>query len=297
MTPQSYCEQKLRQSGSNFYFSFLFLTPNQRQAMIALYAFCREVDDIVDQVNEKGHDINIAKSKLEWWKTEINNIYTKHASHPIAQAITESLINYNLKQEFFIDIINGMEMDLCHNGFETIEELKNYCYHAAGAVGLLSIEITGYNKENKKKIQDYAKNLGISLQLINILRDVKEDYQRGRVYIPRQVMSEFSVPIDTLSNTDSTEINNLHARALFSYLADQAEFYYQQAMNNLTDEDRYPQKSGLIMANIYLAILKKIKQQQYPVLQQRISIHPLHKLWIAWITARKESKREKQRRQ
>jgi len=294
MTPQSYCEQKLRQSGSSFYYSFLFLSAKQRDAMIALYAFCREVDDIVDLVTEKGHDINIAKTKLNWWKNEINNIYSNQASHPIAIAITDCLSNYPLKQQLFIDIINGMEMDLYHNGFETMEELKVYCYHAAGAVGLLTIEIMGYAKHNQQKIEEYAKNLGIALQLINILRDIKEDQQRGRTYIPRQILTKFSVSIEEFS--DNNNSNNQNAHTLFSYIADQANDSYQQAMDNLPDEDRFQQKSGLMMANIYLAILNKIKQQQYPVLQHRIRIHPLQKLWIAWQTARKESKREKQRK-
>ena len=292
MTPQAYCEQKVRQSGSSFYYSFLFLTAKQREAMIALYAFCREIDDIVDAPYYKNNDSSIAQTKLNWWRNEVQNIYTHKASHPIAIAISKCLENYNFKQGYFLDIINGMEMDLFHNGFETMDDLKTYCYHVAGAVGLLTIEITGYADQNRKKIQNYAKDLGTALQLINILRDVKEDYQRERIYIPKQEMTKFNVTTDMFSTQ-----NNVKTLALYNHLSHQIDYYYQQAIANLTDEDRYQQKTALIMANIYLAIFNKIKQQNYPVTLQRISIHPIHKLWIAWKTARQEAKREKHRKQ
>ncbi|MFK5895299.1 MAG: presqualene diphosphate synthase HpnD [Pseudomonadota bacterium] len=291
MTPQDYCEQKVRQSGSSFYYSFLFLSPKQRRAMIALYAFCREIDDIVDNSFVYNNEPGIAQSKLNWWRSEINNAYKNQASHPIAIAITHCLENYDFKQKYFLDLISGMEMDLSHKGFETWDELKNYCYYAAGTVGLLSIEITGYAKENQQNIQNYAKNLATTLQLINILRDVKEDFQRNRIYIPRQEMLKFGVT----SKMFHDEQSNDKTLALFSNLAQQIESSYQQALIDLSDEDRYQQKSGLIMAKIYLAIFNKIKQQHYPVTQQRISIHPIHKLWIAWKTARQEARREKLR--
>lgn len=185
MTPQAYCEQKVRQSGSSFYYSFLFLSLKQRHAMIALYAFCREIDDIVDAPSTKSHDSHIAYSKLQWWKNEISNSFLKKASHPIAIAISDSLKEYNFKLAYFLDIINGMEMDLQFHGFKTMDELNHYCYHVAGAVGLLTIEITGYDKNNSLAMQNYAKNLANSLQLINILRDIKEDLSMGRVYIPQ----------------------------------------------------------------------------------------------------------------
>ncbi len=293
MTPQTYCEQKVRQSRSSFYFSFLFLSSEQREAMITLYAFCREVDDIVDNSISQNKDISIAQSKLNWWKNEIHNVYTNQASHPVGIAIMKCLEKYHFKQQYFIDILTGMEMDLLHNGFDTMHTLQNYCYHVAGAVGLLTIEITGYTKQNQQKIQNYAKDMGTALQLINILRDVREDFRRGRIYIPRQEMDKFAVIPQMIKDEESNE----QTMALFGSLALQAKIYYQQAITELADEDRYQQKSGLIMANIYLAIVNKIKQQQYPVTQQRISIHPIHKLWIAWKTVRQEVQLEQSRKQ
>ncbi|MFK5984614.1 MAG: presqualene diphosphate synthase HpnD [Pseudomonadota bacterium] len=286
MTPQKYCEQKVRQSASSFYYSFLFLSPLQRDAMIALYAFCREIDDIVDHPGDE----NIAHNKLNWWKSEILTAFNNQASHPIAIAISHALKNYAFKAEYFLDIIQGMEMDLSHQGFETMQDLENYCYHAAGAVGLLTIEILGYKKEHQKNTEMFAKSLASSLQLINILRDVKEDFERNRIYIPRQEMNKFSV-----TKAMFKEPLNPQTKALFTSLGQQAENFYQLAMNALQNEDRYQQRSAIIMGTIYFTILKKIIKTNYPVLQQRVTIHPIQKLWLAWSTARKEAKREQLR--
>ncbi len=297
MTPQMYCEQKVRQSASSFYYSFLFLSSKQRNAIIALYAFCREIDDIVDNLSYKQGDKNIAQTKLNWWKSEILSAFNHQASHPIAIAISDSLHHYEFQVNYFLDIIHGMEMDLNHQGFDTMNDLKNYCYHVAGAVGLLSIEIFGYHKENQKNVENFAKNLAISLQLINILRDVKEDLRLNRIYIPTQEMARLSVTKkDFLALADKQKEDNKYAiQQLFSTIAKQAEDSFKLAMHELKSEDRYQQRSAIIMASIYFAILDKIKKNNYPVLQQRIKIYPFHKLWLAWKTARQEAKHEQQR--
>ena len=281
MTPTEYCENKVRQNGSSFYFSFLFLTPEKRLAMTALYAFCREVDDIVDECS----DANVAQSKLNWWRQEIYTTFNPSSnsapSHPVCQVLQPLLKQYPLKMQYFLDIIQGTEMDLHHQGFQDFSELESYCYHVAGSVALLSIAITGYQHPETEK---YAKDLGTALQLTKILRDVKEDMARGRLYIPAADLQQQQVTLEMLEQGQDNE----NIRALFAFQAQRAESYYQKADAILPTDERYNQRFGLIMAAIDSAVLQKIKKLSYPVLTQGVRINPLHKLWLAWNTARRE---------
>ena len=277
MTPDEYCQEKTQQSSSSFYYSFLFLTPQQRQAMTALYAFCREVDDVVDECS----DPQVAASKLNWWRHEVNELFNGQPNHPVARALQISIKHYPLQQDYFQELITGMEMDLHTSQYSDFNALSLYCYRAASVVGLLTIEILGY--QNKQTIE-YAKKLGTALQLINILRDVKEDAQRGRFYIPQDELKRFE-----LSNNDLAAGNSsTRALELFKFQAQRAEQIYQDAFKALPPEDRYAQRTGIIMAEIYYALLKKIQQKNYPVLEQRVKVAKLKKLWIAWRTARRE---------
>ncbi|MBD3609437.1 MAG: presqualene diphosphate synthase HpnD [Gammaproteobacteria bacterium] len=285
MTPDQYCQTKTRQSGSSFSFSFLFLDESQRRAMNALYAFCREVDDIVDEC----HDHNIAQTKLNWWKNEINQLFIGRPQHPVGQALLPLLAAYPLKEQHMLDVIDGMEMDLSKTRYETFSELEQYCYRAAGVVGLLSTEIFTYQHP---ATSEYAVELGLALQLTNILRDVKEDAERNRIYLPLDELRQFAVTEqDILNGTDSEQ-----TRQLFAHQAKRAQHYYQSAISKLPEEDRYAQRSALIMAEIYHQLLEQIIQQNYPVLKRRVSLSPWKKLWLAWRTARREQKRHNQRR-
>jgi len=279
MTPDEYCQEKTRQSSSSFYYSFLFLNDSQRQAMTALYACCREIDDIVDECS----DTAIAASKLNWWREEIHCLFQGKPSHPVTLSLKAAINNYPLQEKYFLELISGMEMDLHAKKYNNFNELSLYCYRVAGVVGLLTIDILGYKGSGT---HEYAHNLGIALQLINILRDVKEDAERGRIYIPKEELAQFKV-------TPSMLVNNLDTadtRTLFAYQAERAEQYYNKAFSALDPDDRFSQRTGIIMAEIYLALLKKIKLQNYPVLEKRVSISKLKKLWIAWTTARREYK-------
>ena len=179
-------------------------------------------------------------------------------------------------------------MDLHTVSYHSFNELSLYCYRAAGVVGLLTIEVLGYETNSAKESGtiEYAKNLGIALQLINILRDVKEDSERGRFYIPQDELKQFGVTQAMLLNGQNTK----ETQALFSYQADRAKQFYDTAFASLESGDRYNQRTGIIMAEIYFALLKKIQSQNYPVLEKRVSIAKLKKLWIAWTTARREYK-------
>lgn len=279
MTPDEYCQDKTQQSSSSFYYSFLFLNDTQKQAMTALYAYCREVDDIVDECS----DATVAANKLNWWREETHRLFHAQPTHPVTIALKTALSHFPLQEKYFYELISGMEMDLTPHQYADFNELSLYCYRAAGVVGLLTIEILGYQNPNTT---EYAKNLGIALQLINILRDVKEDITRGRIYLPQDELAQFNVSQAMLLSAQNTT----QIRSLFAFQATRAEQYYQQALATLDPADRYAQRTALIMAEIYHALLKKIQSQHYPVLKKRVRISKVKKLWIAWTTARREYK-------
>lgn len=279
MNAEQYCQQQAAGSGSSFYYSFLFLPANQRQAITALYAFCREIDDIVDECTE----ISTALTKLNWWRDEIQRVFHGQAQHPIGIALSEPVKEFNLNEKYFHSIIDGMQMDTQYVRYQTFNELSVYCYRVAGVVGLLTIEIFGYNKDST---QQYAEKLGLAFQLTNILRDVKEDASRGRIYLPLDELDQFNVSEqDILSGVINDKLRNL-----FEFQAQRAEEYYQQAYHLLDNTDRFQQRGGLIMASIYHALLKHIKKQHYDVFTYTIRLSPLRKLWIAWRSYRKELK-------
>lgn len=280
MTPDQYCQDKAAKSGSSFYYSFLFLPPPQRQAITALYAFCREVDDVVDECSDPG----LAATKLEWWRHEIGRLFAGEPTHPVTQSLQTAIGQYDLPQEHFLEIIDGMAMDLEQFSYASFKDLSLYCYRVASVVGLMAAEIFGYEDRQTLK---YAHQLGMAFQLTNILRDVAEDAARGRIYLPRDELERFGVSQEEILNHQSSD----KARRLMAFQAQRARDYYQRAFELLPERDRYRQRSGIIMAAIYQATLDEIAKDGYPVLEQRISLTPLRKLWIAWRTARQEKRR------
>lgn len=283
MTPDQYCQDRTAKSGSSFYYSFLFLPEQKRRAIMALYAFCREVDDVVDET----HEDQVARVKLNWWREEIQRLFHGKPQHPVTLALKPQLDNFKLDEKYFVDIIDGMQMDLDFNHYKNFEDLSLYCYRAASAVGLLSIEIFGYT--NKQTI-NYAHDLGMALQLTNILRDVREDAKRDRVYIPTDELDQFNVKPEDFLKAETPD--NVHD--LFKFQSDRAKKYYKSALEKLPDEDRYTQRSGIIMKSIYESLLDEIEQDGFKVLEHQIKLTPLRKVWLAWRTARKEKKRYKQ---
>jgi len=276
MTPDDYCREKVAQSGSSFYYSFLFLPPERRSAITALYAFCREVDDIVDDVHEPG----VARAKLAWWRQEIGLAYAGQAQHPVARALQSVVTRYPLPEAHFQTVIDGMAMDLEQNRYLDFAALEQYCHRVAGVVGLMSAEIFGY--ENPET-QSYARDLGIAFQLTNILRDVGEDARRGRIYLPQEDLARFGVAPSVLINRTGDDA----FRRLMAFEAERARTWYAQALAKLDPRDRRAQRTGLIMAAIYRALLDEIERDGFDVLDRRTSLTPLRKLWIAWKTARR----------
>ena len=273
MTPDQYCQQKAAQSGSSFYYSFLFLPPERRRAITALYAFCREVDDAVDECT----DVGIARTKLAWWHTQVAAMYDGAPQHPVAQALVTVVDKFGLPQESLHAIIDGMEMDLTQRRYPNFEALKPYCHRVAGVVGLLSAQIFGYRDSDTLK---YAENLGMAFQLTNIIRDVGEDARRDRVYLPLDELARYNVTVTDLMHARQSD----GFRQLMEFQIDRALGYYQDAFRLLSAADRKSQRPGLVMAAIYQTLLAEIRADGSKVLTQRISLTPIRKLWIAWKT-------------
>jgi phytoene synthase len=272
MSPQEYCQQKAASSGSSFYYSFLFLPPPRRAAITALYAFCREVDDIADECS----DVEIARTKLEWWRMEIRNLFEGEPQHPVTLALADGVRDYHLAEEHFLEIIDGMEMDLEQNRYHDFKQLQLYCYRVASVVGLLSVAIFGYTD---RKTLKYAHDLGLAFQLTNIIRDVGEDARRGRIYLPADEMEKFGVSEADILECRETE----QVRKLLESQIDRAQSYYDRAFSELPDVDRKSQRPGLMMAAIYRTLLNEIQAGGCEkVLNQRVSLTPLRKLWLAW---------------
>jgi len=273
MTPEEYCQQKAASSGSSFYYSFLFLPPNRRRAITALYAYCREVDDVVDECQ----DSQIAATKLAWWRLELDRLYAGKPEHPVTQALLPVLAGFSLPQEQLLEIIDGMEMDLQQTRYLDFKALSLYCYRVASVVGLLAAEIFGFQDHRTQK---YAHDLGMAFQLTNIIRDVGEDARRGRVYLPIDELQRFEVPVADILNSRYSD----NFRRLMEFQIERAEQFYTQAMSALPEIDRKAQRPGLVMAAIYRTVLDEIKRDGCRVLSQRTSLTPIRKLWIAWRT-------------
>ena len=275
MTPDEYCQQKAAASGSSFYYSFLFLPPERRRAITALYAFCREVDDVVDECN----DPQLAATKLAWWRTEVARLFAGQPQHPVTQALAPTLRPFGITEERLGEIITGMEMDLTQTRYLDFAGLERYCYHVAGAVGLLAASIFGYGDP---RTLDYAKSLGTAFQLTNIIRDVGEDARKGRIYLPMEDLRTHGVTVEDILRARHTPA----FVALMRQQYERAQAFYDQAFAALPAADRRAQRPGLIMAAIYRTLLVEIERDGFLVLDRRTSLTPLRKLWLAtktWI--------------
>jgi len=273
MSPDEYCQDKAAQSGSSFYYSFLFLPKPRRLAITALYAFCREVDDVVDET----HDPAIALQTLAWWRSEINAMLAGTPTHPVTRALLPHLKTYQLEGKHLLAIIDGMEMDLHQTRYLDYIGLQRYCWHVASVVGILSAHIFGVT--NPKTVE-FAEKLGLAFQLTNIIRDVGDDARKGRIYLPVNELQQFGV-------TAADILNGRHSEqfvALMQFQYERAQSCYEQALALLPKEDRRAQRTSLIMAAIYRTLLTEIKNDGFHVLNQRISLTPIRKLWLAWIT-------------
>ncbi len=271
MTPEQYVQNKAAASGSSFYYAFLFLPRARRAAITAFYAFCREVDDVVDEVSDPG----VAASTLAWWHGEVAKSYSGQPTHPVMKALMPCVESFGIEQRHLQAVIQGCEMDLSQTRYLDYPGLQGYCHLVAGVVGEVSALIFG---QTQAATTAYAHKLGQAFQLTNIIRDVGEDAMRGRIYLPMSESQQFDVKAhEILKRTYSDRFT-----ALMKFQADRAHALYDEALALLPAVDRRPQKPGLMMASIYRTLLREIEISHFQVLHQRISLTPLRKLWLAW---------------
>ncbi|MDO9164505.1 MAG: presqualene diphosphate synthase HpnD [Rhodoferax sp.] len=271
MTPEHYVQQKAAATGSSIYYAFLILPKPRRAAITAFYAFCREVDDVVDEMVDAG----VAGTKLAWWQSEVAQAFAGQPSHPVMQALMPHVANYKIEQRHLQAVIEGCQMDLAQTRYLDYPGLQRYCHLVAGIVGEVAANIFG---QTQAQTTAYAHKLGQALQLTNIIRDVGEDALRGRIYLPVNELQQFDVKAHEILKRSYSD----RFTALMKFQAQRAQGLYDEALALLPQADRRAQKPGLMMASIYRALLTEIERDNFQVLHQRVSLTPLRKLWLAW---------------
>jgi phytoene synthase len=277
ISPQQYVQDKAAASGSSFYYAFLFLPPPRRAAITAFYAFCREVDDVVDETSDTG----VATAKLAWWRQEVQSAFAGRPSHPVTKALMPLAAQFEIEPRHLLAVIEGCQIDLQQTRFLDYAGLQRYCHLVAGIVGEVAANIFGRTEADTLR---YAHRLGLAMQLTNIIRDVGDDARRGRIYLPVSELQQFSVTAQEILKRDAPWGYSERFVALMRFQAQRAQGLYDEALALLPDADRRAQKPGLMMANIYRTLLREIEADGYRVLHQRTSLTPLRKLWIAWRT-------------
>ena len=270
MSPEQYVQQKAAASGSSFYYAFLFLPKDRRAAITAFYAFCREIDDVVDEVQDPG----VAQTKLAWWRSEIASAYGGQAQHPALKALMPWAPVYGITATHLLAVVDGCEMDLQQSRYLDLPALTRYCHLVAGIVGEVAARIFGQTQDATTA---YAHKLGLAFQLTNIIRDVGEDAMRGRIYLPISELQQFDVKAHEILDRRYSE----RFTALMRFQAERALGIYEEALALLPAADQRAQKPGLMMASIYRTLLREIQADGYQVLHQRVSLTPLRKFWLA----------------
>ncbi len=270
-SPHDYVQQKAAASGSSFYYAFLFLPPARRAAITAFYAFCREVDDVVDEVSDAG----VAASKLAWWQAEVAQAYAGRPSHPATKALMPHTASFGIEARQLLAVIEGCQMDLTHTRYLDFAQLERYCHLVAGVVGEVAARIFG---QTAPQTTDYAHRLGLAFQLTNIIRDVGEDARRGRIYLPISELQRFDVKAHEILKGQHSE----RFVQLMKFQAERAHRLYDEALALLPAADHRAQKPGLMMASIYRTLLREIEADDFRVLDRRIALTPLRKFWLAW---------------
>ena len=270
-TPEQYVQDKAAASGSSFYYAFLFLPKPRREAITAFYAFCREVDDVVDEVSDPG----VAQTKLAWWQTEVARAFAGQPQHPVLRALMPAVAAYGIEERQLQAVIEGCRMDLTQTRYLDFPALERYCHLVAGIVGEVSARIFG---QTQPQTTGYAHKLGLAFQLTNIIRDVGEDALRGRIYLPVSELQQFEVKAHEITKRAYSD----RFRALMQFQAERAHRLYDEAFALLPPQDRRSQKPGLMMASIYRTLLREIERDGFQVLHQRVSLTPVRKFWLAW---------------
>ncbi len=270
-SPAQYVQDKAAASGSSFYYAFLFLPAQRRAAITAFYAFCREVDDVVDEVSDPG----VAAAKLAWWQQEVARAYAGQPQHPVTRALMPLAPEFGIEARHLLAVVEGCQMDLTQSRYLDFPALERYCHLVAGVVGEVAARIFG---QSDPATTAYAHKMGLAFQLTNIIRDVGEDAMRGRIYLPISELQQFEVKAHEITQRQYSD----RFRALMRFQAERAHALYDEALALLPAADRRSQKPGLMMASIYRTLLTEIERADFQVLHQRIALTPLRKLWLAW---------------
>jgi 15-cis-phytoene synthase len=261
-----------KKSKSSFYYAFNLLPAEKRDAMNTVYAFCRETDDIIDEGNEPDE---LKFAKLRKWRIELEKSINGNSDYPLLNKLGKTISGFNIPLEPFFELIKGMEMDLQKKRYNSFEDLMTYCYRVASTVGLICIEIFGY--KDKQHTKEFAVNLGIALQLTNILRDIKKDSGRGRIYLPQEDLVKFGY-----SDNDIIKSNyNDEFRHLMSYEVERAKMYFEKATASLNLDDKAAMFAARAMQHIYHKMLEKIIEADYDVYNQNIKVSKFEKVGIS----------------
>jgi 15-cis-phytoene synthase len=283
MTPDAYCQDKAAPAGSTLYYSLLYLPETQRGAVTALYAFQREAD----QISRECRDADVARIKLQWWRDEVRRLFDNEPRHPVTKALREPIRAFNLPREHFLEVIDGVDMDISTFSYTSVKDLMRYCHRVSSMIAMMAAEICGYGDRGTLK---YAHALGSAAKLTEIIFSVREDAVRGRIYVPMEELQRFQVLPEDLATARPTD----NVRQLIKFQVRRARDHFRDALELLPAADRYAQRGGIIMAAIQQAAFKGIEKQGYPV-PGGIMLTPLRKLWIAWKTAHRERRHARPR--
>jgi phytoene synthase len=275
------CAEITRRASSNFYYAFMLLPLERRRALHAVYAFCRFVDDITDDI---GGDDSIAQpvAMLARWREELLKVFAGTPTRPVSRALADNVGRFGIPRRYFEEVIDGVEMDLTRRRYESFDELSLYCRRVASAVGLICIEIFGYRNPATRV---YAEKLGLAFQLTNIIRDVREDAERGRIYLPLEDLRRFGV-------TEAELLEGAYSdrfRTLMAFEAQRARDFYREAAQALPPEDRPAMLSAEAMRLIYSSLLERIVRSDYRVFDRRYRLSTPRKLYLvgrAWAGTR-----------
>lgn len=280
MSPQKYCQDKVCRPGSSLYYSLRLLDATRREAAIALYAYRQEVAEVIQECS----DPQVARSKLAWWRHEVEALYQGQTRHPVTQALAPVVQSLDLPREQVLEFIDGIEMDLDINRYRTFKELTLYCYRTTGIITQLAAQIYGYQDHSTQK---FAHELGTALELLDLLWRLRRDLAQNRIYLPEEDLRQFALNEAQLLHLEpSTQLT-----ALLAFELQRIDAHLERAMRLLPEVDRFRQLPHLIMAKLQRALLQEIADSGWPVLTQQTTLTPLRKLWIAWRSAGVEKRR------
>jgi len=280
-TAVAYFVKLTQKSQSNFYYAFIFLPKERREALEAIYAYCRLVDDVVDE----EAPVETKRAGIERWRRELDSVYgDAPTEHPVSLQLREAVRRFDIRREDMEAVIDGCAMDIEKTRYASLTELRLYCYRVASAVGLMCIQIFGYPPDQEKQVREYAIDLGIALQLTNIIRDVAEDARRGRIYLPAEDLRAFGVAETELTEPDETSAHGGRTEAfrrMMRYQAARARAHYLRARAAIGEQTRRQLVIAEIMGDIYYALLCRLEESHFEVFGDRVTVRRRDKMAIA----------------